>query len=224
MNIVKIILSTFVILSCSEKQVWQEVESGKTIKVFSKGFQVNNTNYIYKWSKPIGPKNSKSDYKIEHDKLLFTPFTTGEYYIVLEIENMMKTQVYEETFYFNVIKNSSKISNLSKNEDKKDKVINENSNKINKSDQSNQKIKYDTKNRYTIQVASWTSLEKAKNDMNELIKLGFDTYIEEYFDKNNNIMRWRVRIGSFENKSLALEVKKRLSKFRGEDPWITFIK
>ena len=37
-------------------------------------------------------------------------------------------------------------------------------------------------------------------------------------------MRWRVRIGSFENKSLALEVKKRLSVFRGEDPWITFIK
>ena len=60
--------------------------------------------------------------------------------------------------------------------------------------------------------------------MNELIKLGFDTYIEEYFDKKNDIMRWRVRIGSFENKSLALEVKKRLSAFRGEDPWITFIK
>ena len=60
--------------------------------------------------------------------------------------------------------------------------------------------------------------------MNELIKLGFDTYIEEYYDKNNDIIRWRVRIGSFENKSLALEVKKRLSTFRGENPWITFIK
>ena len=113
MNIIKIILSTFVILSCSEKQAWQEVESGKTIKVFSQGFQVNNSNYIYKWSKPIGPNGSQSDYKIEHDKLLFTPVTLGEYYIVLEIENMMQTKVYEESFYFNVIKGNSKLVNNS---------------------------------------------------------------------------------------------------------------
>tara|TARA_B110000116_G_C16723450_1_gene530263 strand:+ start:274 stop:933 length:660 start_codon:yes stop_codon:yes gene_type:complete len=219
MNIVKIILSTFVILSCSEKQVWQELESGKTIKVFSQGFQVNNSNYIYKWSKPIGPDNSQSDYKIEHDKLLFTPITPGQYYISLEIVNMMQTKVYEESFYFNVLQNEAypvlvDSSNKKINQDKSSK----------KMETVHKKDKNILKNRYTIQVASWTSLEKAKNDTNELIKLGFDTYIEEYFDSKNNITRWRVRIGSFESKSLAIDVKKRLSKFRGEDPWIAFIK
>ena len=67
-------------------------------------------------------------------------------------------------------------------------------------------------------------MDKAKEDMNDLIRLGFDTYIEDYFDNKNNIQRWRVRIGSFKNKKLALDVKNKLSKFRGEDPWIAYIK
>ena len=89
MNIIKIIFSTFVILSCSEQQIWQEIESGKTIKVTSENFKINNSsNYIYKWSKPITRDGAKLDYKIEHDKLLFTPISNGEYQIILEIENM----------------------------------------------------------------------------------------------------------------------------------------
>ena len=60
--------------------------------------------------------------------------------------------------------------------------------------------------------------------MNELIELGFDTYIEEYFDKKNDVKRWRVRIGSFKSKDLAKQVKEELSKFRGENPWIAYIK
>ena len=207
MNIIKIIFSTFVILSCSEQQVWQEIESGKTIKITSRNFKLNNsTNYIYKWSKPIGKENAKLDYQLKHDKLLFTPISNGEYQIILEIENMMKERVHREEFFFNVIneKNADKQNSKKFLNDEQDKIIINNS--------------------YTIQVASWTSLDKAKKDMNELITLGFDTYIEDYFDNKNKIQRWRVRIGSFQNKELAVEVKKKLEKFRGESPWIAYIK
>ena len=211
MNIIKIIFSTFVILSCSEQQIWQEIESGKTVKVTSKNFKINNSsNYIYKWSKPISKDSAQLDYRIEHDKLLFTPITNGEYQIILEIENMMKEKVHEEIFFFNVINESDQqysskdISTDKKNIPVKKEVI------IN--------------NTYTIQVASHKSIEKAKNDMNELIEKGFDAYIEDYFDNKNNVQRWRVRIGSFKNKQLAMEVKNKLSKFRGEDPWIAYIK
>ena len=211
MNIIKIIFSTFVILSCSEQQIWQEIESGKTVKVTSKNFKINNSsNYIYKWSKPISKDSAQLDYRIEHDKLLFTPITNGEYQIILEIENMMKEKVHEERFFFNVINESNQqyssknISTDKKNAPVKKEVI------IN--------------NTYTIQVASHKSIEKAKNDMNELIEKGFDAYIEDYFDNKNNVQRWRVRIGSFENKQLAMEIKKKLSKFRGENPWIAYIK
>ena len=207
MNIIKIIFSTFVILSCSEQQIWQEIESGKTIKITSRNFKLNNsTNYIYKWSKPIGKENAKLDYQLKHDKLLFTPISNGEYQIILEIENMMKERVHREEFFFNVIneKNADKQNNKNFLNEEQDKII------IN--------------NTYTIQVASWTSLDKAKKDMNELITLGFDTYIEDYFDNKNKIQRWRVRIGSFQDKELAVEVKKKLEKFRGESPWIAYIK
>tara|TARA_X000001036_G_C20636144_1_gene789164 strand:+ start:1027 stop:1644 length:618 start_codon:yes stop_codon:yes gene_type:complete len=205
MNIIKIIFSTFVILSCSEQQIWQEIESGKTIKVESQNFKLNNSaNYIYKWSKPISDDNAKLNYKIENDKLLFTPISNGSYQIILEIENMAQEIVYEEKFFFNVInENIQKKSSKKIIDNKKEIIIN---------------------NTYTIQVASWTSIDKAKKDMNELIELGFDTYIEEYFDNKKNVQRWRVRVGSFKSKNLAIEVKKKLSKFRGENPWIAYIK
>jgi len=211
MNIIKIIFSTFVILSCSEQQIWQEIESGKTVKVISKNFKINNSsNYIYKWSKPISKDSAQLDYRIEHDKLLFTPITNGEYQIILEIENMMKEKVHEEIFFFNVINESDQ----------------QYSSKDISTDKKNVPIKKEViiNNTYTIQVASHKSIEKAKNDMNELIEKGFDAYIEDYFDNKNNIQRWRVRIGSFKNKQLAMEVKKKLSKFRGENPWIAYIK
>ena len=211
MNIIKIIFSTFVILSCSEQQIWQEIESGKTVKVTSRKFKINNSsNYIYKWSKPISKDDAQLDYKIEHDKLLFTPITNGEYQIILEIENMMKEKVHKETFFFNVINET--------NQQYSDKDIS--------TDKKKPPIQKEViiNNTYTIQVASHKSIEKAKNDMNELIEKGFDAYIEDYFDNKNNVQRWRVRIGSFKNKQLAMEVKKKLSKFRGEDPWIAYIK
>ena len=146
------------------------------------------------------------DYKINHDKLLFTPISNGEYRITLEIENMMKEKVHEEIFFFNVINEKKNVS--------ANKVVNDKKNK-------NEII---INNIYTIQVASWTSKDKAKEDMFELIELGFDTYIEEFYDSKNDIQRWRVRIGSFKNKELALKVKNKLSEFRGEDPWIAYIK
>ena len=205
MNIIKIIFSTFVLLSCSEQQIWQEIESGKTIKVESQNFKLNNSaNYVYKWSKPISDNNAKLNYKIENDKLLFTPISNGSYQIILEIENMAQEIVHKEKFFFNVINETTQTETNNHRTNNKEKVI------IN--------------NIYTIQVASWTSIDKAKDDMNELIELGFDTYIEEYFDNKKNIQRWRVRIGSFKSKELAIEVKKKLSKFRGEDPWIAYIK
>jgi cell division protein FtsN len=129
----------------------------------------------------------------------------------------METKVYEETFYFNVIQGSHSNTLIANNSNAKNEKIPP----IPKDDNKDRVI---INNRYTIQVASWTSLEKAKTDMKDLISLGFDTYIEEYFDNKNNIQRWRVRIGSFKNKEIAQNVKNKLSQFRGEDPWIAYIK
>ena len=221
MKIKKLLLFTsmFVVLSCSEKQVWQEIETGKTIKVFPESLKSKDPNYVYKWSKPVGPEGAKFEYSIENDKLLLRALTVGEYYVSVEVENKTNEKIHEEKFYFNAIKGNFE---LTEEKSKKITPAKKEPEKAKKSELSNKKAK--KKNRFTIQVASWTSLEKAKEDMSELIELGFDTYIEEYFDKKNNIQRWRVRIGSFKSKDLAKQVKEQLSKFRGESPWIAYIK
>ncbi|MBI45729.1 MAG: hypothetical protein CMG66_06175 [Candidatus Marinimicrobia bacterium] len=224
MKIKKILLSIFmfVLLSCNEKQIWQEIETGKTIKIFPESININNQDYIYKWSIPKGPENSNFDYSIENDKMLFTPFTIGEYQISLEIKDKDDKEIHNENFYFNAIKGNY---DTAKSEKKSIDIKKIEKKVVSKQEKQKETIKEKKSNsKYTIQVASWTSLNKAKEDMNELIELGFDTYIEEYFDKKNNIQRWRVRIGSFKNKELAQKVKNKLSKFRGENPWIAYIK
>ena len=81
-----------------------------------------------------------------------------------------------------------------------------------------------SKTRYTIQVASWPNLDQAVKDKEKLISDGYDAYIEKYTNEEKNIVRWRVRIGNFEDKNLTSKIKKELSSKRGKDIWIDKIK
>ena len=203
-----------VIVSCQETQNWQEIEINKTVKIKSEIFVSDNTNYIFNWSKPIG-NNEGIDYIIQYDKILVKGKKIGQYKIDLSIENISNDIIHQETFYINVIPDKSDNSNLLKESTKED----------NSEISSNKKsIKKKNANRYTIQVASWPDVDKALEDKNKLISLGYDAYIEKYSNKEKNILRWRVRIGSFEDKKLASKVKEELSEFRGKDIWIDKIK
>ena len=195
MNLIKSIFILLVIVSCQEKIIWQEAYVGKTIKIESKGFKPNSSNYIYNWSKPNGPDSTIS-YTIEHNKMLITPQLSGEYTISLSIDNLSNKKIHEEKFHLNVI---------------------DNPNKIIKAKKETKKV---SSRRYTIQVAAWPNIEQALNDKNNLIKKGYDAYIEKYYNQKKDITRWRVRVGSFEDKELASKVRKDLSAFRGKDLWI----
>ena len=196
MNLIKSMFILFVIVSCQEKIIWQETYTDKTIKIESKEFKPGNTNYIYNWSKPSGPDSTIS-YTIEHNKMLINPQIPGEYIINLSIDNLSNIKVHEEKFYLNVIKNPNQLTQSIKKENKK--VLSK---------------------RYTIQVAAWPNIEQALNDKDNLIKKGYDAYIEKYYNEKKDITRWRVRVGSFENKELASKVRNDLSEFRGKDLWI----
>ena len=202
MKLAKILFIFLVIVSCQETQIWQEIEVGKTVKIQSKKFKAENKKFTYNWSKPIG--NEKNiEYVIQNDKILVKAQNSGEYKIELTIENLSNEIVHTETFYLNAINNTDDTLILS-NKAKSDSSLT---------------IQNKSK-RYTIQVASWPQMNKAIEDKNNLISLGYDAYIEKYENKEKNILRWRVRIGSFENRKLAIEVKNNLSKFRGKDIWI----
>ena len=204
-----------VIVSCQETQIWQEIEIGKTVKISSEKFNSDNNNYIFNWSKPIG-KDQGVEYIIQHDKILIKAKEVGEYKIDLIVENLSNAVIHNETFYINAIPNHDLVSESLKIQKKpttKEKI----------SQNNNQNIE-SKKNTYTIQVASWPKLNQAIDDKNKLISLGYDAYIEKYLNEEKNISRWRVRIGSFENKILAIEIKKDLSEFRSDDIWIDKIK
>ena len=202
MKLAKILFIFLVIVSCQETQIWQEIEVGKTVKIQSKKFKAENKKFTYNWSKPIG--NEKDiEYVIQNDKILVKAQNSGEYKIKLTIENLSNEIVHTETFYLNAINNTD------------DTLILSNKTKSDSSLTIQNKSK-----RYTIQVASWPQMNKAIEDKDNLISLGYDAYIEKYENKEKNILRWRVRIGSFENRKLAIEVKNNLSKFRGKDIWI----
>ena len=191
-----------VIVSCQETQIWQEIEVGKTIKINSKKFKSDSKNFIYNWSKPIG--NAKDiEYVIQNDKILVKAQKSGEYKIKLTVQNLSNEIVHTENFYLNAINNTE------------NSIIITEKAKPDLSSTIQNKSK-----RYTIQVASWPEMNKAIEDKNNLISLGYDAYIEKYENKEKNILRWRVRIGSFESRKLAIEVKNNLSKFRGKDIWI----
>ena len=202
MKLAKILFIFLVIVSCQETQIWQEIEVGKTVKIQSKKFKADNNKFTYNWSKPIG--NEKDiEYVIQNDKILVKAQKSGEYKIKLAIENLSNEIVHTETFYLNAINNTD--DSFIPSEKVEDGLPSAIQNKS---------------KRYTIQVASWPNMDKAIEDKNNLISLGYDAYIEKYENKEKNILRWRVRIGSFENRKLAIEVKNNLSKFRGKDIWI----
>ena len=204
-----------VIVSCQETQVWQEIEIGKTVKISSEKFKSDNSNYIFNWSKPIG-EDLGIEYIIQNDKILIKAKKIGEYKIDLVVENLSNTIIHNESFYINAIPNSEPIIQPSKNENNIDTKV-----EVFKNEKQ---IIEDRKDTYTIQVASWPKLSQAIEDKNNLISLGYDSYIEKYSNKEKNISRWRVRIGSFENRTLAIQIKEDLAKFRGDDIWIDKIK
>ena len=192
------------IFSCKTQPIRQDIEIGKTIKLEPTNFSLNDKDLFFLWSSPHGPGNSKPKYKIQNNKMLFTPMHEGNYEISLTIESITNNTIYEETFLFNAIKNNTELSSKKHNNEK-------------------EASKNPRKNKYTIQVASWPTLEQARKDQISLREKGFDAYTEQYYIKDKDQLWWRVRVGNFSDKKIAIDIKNKLAKDRGNDLWIDFI-
>jgi len=204
--IIRLLFIIIFIFSCKTEPIRQQIEVGKTIKIQPSNFSINDKDLVFLWSSPNGPANSKPIYNIENNKMLFTPDISGNYEISVMIESANNNSIYEETFLFNA-------TGVSKNTNK---PIQENN--LTQTKKSNT-----SKHKFTIQVASWPTLEQARLDQIDLRESGYDAYTEQYYIKSKDQLWWRVRVGNFSNKSIAIEVKNKLSKDRGNDLWIDFI-
>ena len=195
--------------SCNTEPIRHEIEVGKTIKIESLNFPFNDS-YTYLWSQPYGPDNHNSSYTIENNKMLFTPAIAGNFNITLLVESFDKTKLYEENFlYLAIGENKNIVIQKSKVESKKEPV--------------SENVKVEKKVYYTIQVASWPTMERAQINQIKLKKIGYDSYIEQFYIKAKDQTWWRVRVGHFKEKSKAEEVTKTLSQKTGHELWIDYI-
>ena len=93
----------------------------------------------------------------------------------------------------------------------KRKVISRNSNIAERTD------------RFTIQIASKKMLKDAQIFSQELIKKGYDAYIQKVVFKSNETF-YRVRIGSYDSQNSAKIAANALSKDLGITAWVDFVR
>ena len=70
---IRILLLFILFYSCNTEPVREEIEVNKTIKIEASNFPTSNNSYNYLWSKPEGPIEKSYIYKVEDNKMLFTP-------------------------------------------------------------------------------------------------------------------------------------------------------
>ncbi len=210
MYIFKFLLILIFFFSCNTEPVRKEIIVGKTIKIEASNFGDKNlsNNYNFLWSLPSSPNNSGSDmsFKIENNKMLFTPYYQGNYDIVLTIENINNTSLYEEIFSY-----------FAKN----DGTYKHNSDRSIDIDTQIKPTLNNNIKRYTIQVAAKPTIEKAKKYQEQLRDKGFDAYTESLYKDNQQI--WRVRVGNFSDYNKGKVVEKELQSL-GYETWFTIIK
>ena len=106
-----LILVTFFI-SCKTEPIRQEIEVGKTIKIIPSNFNVNGNDFNFLWSAPDGPADNNSTFRIEGNKMLFTPDREGNYEVFLSIESANQNSLYEETFLFEAIESKKNLPKI----------------------------------------------------------------------------------------------------------------
>ena len=74
--------------------------------------------------------------------------------------------------------------------------------------------------RFTIQVYSKTSPKEAEDQMNRLIRLGLDAYIQKAYFEDKNELWYRVRVGTYNSKEEAKKAAAQVNRRSGVATWV----
>ncbi|MDD3807414.1 MAG: SPOR domain-containing protein [Candidatus Marinimicrobia bacterium] len=80
------------------------------------------------------------------------------------------------------------------------------------------------KNRYTVQVSSWTNYKSAEKAMKELQDAGFDAYIQNAYLSHTDKVWYRVRVGNFTSLAEARKVAEQIKQKTSQDTWIDYMR
>ena len=212
--ILRTLLTFIFIFLCNAAPLREKIEVGKTIKIESTNFKhLSKDMYSYLWSSPIKSDDTLSKYIIEENKMLLTPNLPRDYNVTLLIESVDKKSTYEENFLFTAYKATKENEVLNPEKDGTESIKLTNGNKVNN---NNNKT-------YTIQVAAWPTIEKAREEQYQLRIAGYDSFIEQIYIESKKATWWRVRVGHFTDKNSAEGTKKELEEYKGSKLWIDFI-
>ena len=213
-QIIKDIFLSFILIllfGCEDKPNPTVITVGKTHKISSKNNWVSNYDISYFWAKPQGPDNHKSSWVINDESVLFTPRIPGEYNFSLSVETTTGKILGSETFHFLAINNNEVDKNIIKKSTIKDTII------------SSENVNKDYSEGFSVQVSSWNQENQAIKHQQKLVELGFDNIYIIKKIYNEKKVKWRVRLGPYENMDNALETKKNLES-KGYNSFISNVK
>tara|TARA_B100000315_G_C14349258_1_gene483227 strand:- start:17 stop:745 length:729 start_codon:yes stop_codon:yes gene_type:complete len=236
-NIALIIL--FILFGCDSNPQHLEVMVNKTVKVFSKEYHQQAENYTFKWKPPIGPNNEKIKFYLKNDMLIFKPEAVGDYEVNLSIEDISDEVVAKEIYYFKVIPETTEVSIVEPQKTPSSTKQSIPKNKHAKKTRSKPSIKQNTtqsterkkqrrkspitQNKYAIQISAWPSLEEARQHQLELLDAGFDAYTQRFYFQKKDEVWYRVRIGHFKNKEIALSVMEQIESSTNIKTWLDIL-
>lgn len=67
-------------------------------------------------------------------------------------------------------------------------------------------------------------MEDAKRVASDLIKDGFDAYIQKAYFEETDAVWFRIRVGSYDDRETAKKVAAEVSKIMSEPAWVDFVR
>jgi cell division septation protein DedD len=171
--------------------------------------------------------------------LIFKPEAVGDYEVNLSIEDISDEVVAKEIYYFKVIPETTEVSIVEPQKTPSSTKQSIPKNKHAKKTRSKPSIKQNTtqsterkkqrrkspitQNKYAIQISAWPSLEEARQHQLELLDAGFDAYTQRFYFQKKDEVWYRVRIGHFKNKEIALSVMEQIESSTNIKTWLDIL-
>ena len=85
-----------------------------------------------------------------------------------------------------------------------------------------EQIEYSENGNFVVQIEAWRSEEKAQQQADEWISLGYDqAYVVSYGDEDTGNIWYRVRIGQFDTRPMAVRLQEKLQEEHDAVSWVS---
>lgn len=85
-----------------------------------------------------------------------------------------------------------------------------------------EQIEYSENGNFVVQIEAWRSEEKAQQQADEWIEMGYDqAYVVSYGNENTGDVWYRVRIGHFDTRTMAERLQEKLQEDHDAVSWVS---